>query len=90
MSESHERATEALGRIRGHEDLCEERYNGINNKLSDIKTAQNAMSARMWGAVTIIITLLLSILAYMLTKGVDHIMAETLRSAIMIATGNLT
>lgn len=85
LSESHERSTEALSKIKGHEILCEERYKGIDSKLKDIKEYQYVLNSRMWGAVSIIITLLLSIFGYMLAKGFDHIIASTTISEIMVA-----
>jgi hypothetical protein len=85
LSEAHERATDALNRVKGHEDLCAERYKGIHDALADIKLYQSVMNARMWGAVSIIITLLLGILGYMITKSVDHVLAESLRSALIFA-----
>lgn len=91
LSESHERATEALNRVKGHEDLCAERYKGIHDTLADIKGFQGQMNSRMWGAVTIIITLLLSIFGYLLSRGFDHVLAESIRSAITIALfGDMT
>lgn len=91
LSESHERASEALAEIRGHKLVCDERYKGIDDKLDDIKGFQGQMNSRMWGAVTIIITLLLSIFGYLLSKGFDHVLAESIRSAITIALfGDMT
>ena len=91
LSEAHERGTEALSKIHGHEKLCEERYRGIATHLADIKEGQTLINARMWAVSGVIISLLLSILGYLIIKGVDHVFAEAFRSALTIALfGDMT
>ena len=91
LSEAHERSTSALSKIEGHERLCDERYKGIAGHLFDIKENQKQINARMWSISGVIITLLLSILGYLLVKGVDHVFAEAFRSALTIALfGDIT
>ena len=87
LSEAHERGTAALSRIQGHERMCETRYKGIDDHLLDIKKSQELINARMWTVSGVIISLLLSILGYLLVKGVDHVFAEALQGTITMAIG---
>ena len=66
----------AMAAVKAHEKVCEERYKGIDGKLTDIRDGQDKANGRMWVIAGAIIMLLLGILGYMTTWGIDHIVAE--------------
>ena len=82
LSEAHERATMAIAAGKAHEKVCEERYKGIDSKLSDIKDGHDKANGRMWVIAGSIIMILISILWYMTSLGVNHLAAEMNQSLV--------
>ena len=82
LSEAHERSALALSAVKAHEKVCEERYKGIDSKLSDIKDGQDKANGRMWIIAGTIIMLLISILGYITSLGVEHLQAEMNQSLV--------
>jgi hypothetical protein len=77
--------------IQAHEDLNLERYSNLKNsdkerydnilkELESIKEGQSKTNNRMWLAAGSIILLLLAMLGYMVTLGIDQVMAGVIHN----------
>lgn len=73
LSESHERATEALSRIDGHEKVCAERALTINQRLSDIADELKLINGRLWRVAAAAITTLIGALLTVLAVGAQQL-----------------